>query len=514
MRKFEKYIQNYELHCKRIAKASTVKINETPAEKLQRIRKLESDYAKWFEYYFANFAKSKCAWFHKELANKVISNSVIFQLVDWFRGSAKSVHVTMGIPLYLMFVKKELNYMLLIGATEPRAQRLLSAIQAQLKFNNRLINDYGSQFQHGDWSHGDFVTKNGVRFTAIGIDQEGRGLREDENRPDYIVGDDLDKLKRCNNDRLIREYVDFITSDIWGCFDTQGPRRFLFANNLIHKNSIMANLIKEFKIRNKEAEQKGLKHKHFHMRVPIKNKHGKSNWPEKNTDEECDEIIASMPWRAAMREFFCMPIQDGTIFKVDQIQYKNRLRLSEYDALCIYGDLSYKDTGDYKALVFLGKKGRELHVINCYVRQGSRRMAAIWLYDLYEDLKLFKYNIKYKIEGLFAQDEFVNDFDLEGDDRGYHIPVVADKKPKTNKFARIEAKAGYFERKNVWFNTVYQDTPDFTNLVDQLLAFEKGSGAADDAPDALVSAIDEVERVSYTESFEPRQGKRKKEEAF
>lgn len=38
----------------------------------------------------------------------------------------------------------------------------------------------------------------------------------------------------------MREAVDFITEDIWGCFDTDdnATERFVYANNNFHKNSI------------------------------------------------------------------------------------------------------------------------------------------------------------------------------------------------------------------------------------------------------------------------------------
>ena len=50
---------------------------------------------------------------------------------------------------------------------------------------------------------------------------------------------------------------------------------------------------------------------------------------------------------------------------------------------------------------------------------------------------------------------------------------------------------------------------DFQNLEDQLLAFEKGSGAHDDAPDALQSAIVEVNQITFVTKFEPKATSRK-----
>ena len=92
------------------------------------------------------------------------------------------------------------------------------------------------------------------------------------------------------------------------------------------------------------------------------------------------------------------------------------------------------------------------------------------------------------IEGLFAMDEFVNDFDTEGEARGYYIPMVADKRSKEGKFDRVESMAGFFERHNVLFNSK-ENNADMQVLIDQFLAFEKGSQAHDDGPDACHGAF-------------------------
>ena len=85
--------------------------------------------------------------------------------------------------------------MLLVGETDPKAKKLLSSIQAQLQFNNRIKNDYGDKFSAGNWADGDFATTDGVRFSAVG--DNPRGAREEANRPDYIVVDDVDSKKIC-----------------------------------------------------------------------------------------------------------------------------------------------------------------------------------------------------------------------------------------------------------------------------------------------------------------------------
>ena len=101
-------------------------------------------------------------------------------------------------------------------------------------------------------------------------------------------------------------------------------------------------------------------------------------------------------------------------------------------------------------------------------------------------------------------DEFVNDFDTEGDQRGYYIPVKADKRPKGDKYDRIEASQSFFERRNVWFNIDERECADQIELVDQYLAFEKGS----EAPDAAEGAFSKLNTVSYRAKTTYRYGKR------
>lgn len=494
-RKYAKLLADYDKHCLRIAQATTVDIHENTADRIARVVHLEKDYIKWFEYYFPNFAKSKCAWFHKELAKTIIKQPKLRILAEWYRSAAKSVHICLGLPLYLYLAKKELHFMLLVGETEPKANQLLSGLQAELQYNNRIKADYGDKFQQGNWAEGDFTTTDGVKFMAIGFGQSPRGVRQGAQRPDYIVCDDVDNKKHVNNDRLMREAVDYITEDIWGTFDAtdNGTERFVYANNNFHKNSITNRLKGYFnEVSKKRKEQKETTDTVYKVMTvcAVKNLTDFTpEWPEKTTALYWQQKWQDMPRRSFLREYMHQHVEEGKIFKFNDIQFTKPLPLKQYDALCFYGDLSYKAQADYKAMILVGKKGREFHILLAYVRQKSRADCANWLYDVYEKYKLQNHAVNYIIEGLFAMDEFVNDFDTEGDNRGYYIPVVASKRTKDNKYDRIESMAGFFERRNVFFNELLKNQPDVMELISQLLAFEKGSSAHDDGPDALHGAF-------------------------
>ena len=65
-----------------------------------------------------------------------------------------------------------------------------------------------------------------------------------------------------------------------------------------------------------------------------------------------------------------------------------------------------------------------------------------------------------------------------------------------------------FERGLILFNEKEKESPGMMQLVEQLLAFEKGSRVHDDAPDALEGAIYLLNRRTMASSGSYRIGKR------
>jgi predicted phage terminase large subunit-like protein len=510
-RNWDKLITDYDKHCQRVEKATMVRMGETVQQKNSRMLFLGNNYVKWFEYHFPHYAEVECAPYHKDLADSIIKNKKIRLLAEIYRNGAKSVHIDMGIPLFLYLEKKDLFFMLLMGETEPKAKKLISDVQAELVKNHRLKNDYGIKFSKGDWKDGNFYTTDGVRFMGLGFDQDPRGLREGAKRPDYIAVDDCDSKKHVNNDRLMRESVNKIEEDIIGCFDTRDEctERFVFCNNNFHKNGMTnrmkikyLRIIKEAKASKEKTNYKILTINAVKSLVTFE-----PTWPAKTSAKYWRTMYKNNPW-SFLRERMNTHVAEGKMFTQEMMHHKQMEHYSKYESLVLYGDLSYKDQGDYKAMVLVGKIGREKHILHVFLRQCSRRDAAAWLYDLYEDKRLGRYNITYKIEGMFAQDEFINDFDEEGDERGYYIPIVADKRPKEGKHDRIESLLGFFQKKQVYWNIDEKDNSDQAEAIEQFCAFEKGSKAHDDLPDAVHGAFREIEEQTMPERSEPMYTKR------
>ena len=468
--------EQWKEHCKRVQSITDTALlaGETPAQKDRRILRLQGNYAAFCEYYFPHFLTLRDkttgevirtihnAPFHNAAAAKVKGTPNLKAVFMWPRGHAKSTHMDIFVPLWLMFQPKRLiNFMVVVGKSEDSATRLLGDIQAELEHNQRIIADFGKQQGNASWQDGEFKAANGVKFLACGRGQSPRGLRDREARPDYIVIDDLDDDELCRNEKRVHDITDWVKEALFGALDV-GRGRFIMVGNLISKNSVLANLTKT---------------KGVHVSV-IKaiDKNGEPVWREKWTKEEAQEYRDFVGYRAWEKEMMHNPIVDGTIFRADWIRYKKLPRLSKYEMLVCYTDPSFKSTtsNDYKACRLWGKIGKELHLIDCYVRQDTVSGMVRWLYDLYERTRDTA-AVQFFMEANFMQDVILDEFEAEGNLRGYQLPIMPDKRKKPDKLQRIEAVSPLWERGFVFYNEKLKESPDMQTGIEQTLALERGS---------------------------------------
>ena len=496
-------------HCKRIQSITDTAVlaNETPEQKDKRKKRLLANYAAFCEYYFPHFLTLRDkttgevvrtvhnAPFHNQAARKVMETPNLKAVFMWPRGHAKSTHFDIFMPLWLMLRPKRLiNFMVVVGKSQDSANRLLGDIQAELEYNQRIIADFGQQKNLGLWTAGEFKTASGVKFLAVGRGQSPRGLREREARPDYIVIDDLDDDELCRNEKRVHDLTDWVKEALFGALDV-GRGRFLMVGNLISKTSVLANI----------AATRGV----FVSKVQAVDKNGEPVWKEKWTKEDAQEYRDFVGYRAWEKEMMHNPIVDGTIFRANWIRYKPMPALRKYDMLVCYTDPSFKSTtaNDYKASRLWGKIGNELHLIDCYVRQDTVGGMVRWLYDLYERTR-DKVAILFFMEANFMQDVILDEFAVEGNLRGYQLPIMPDKRKKPEKIQRIEAVSPLWERGFVFYNEKLKDSLDMQVGIEQTLALERGSRVHDDAPDADEGAIWILQRNARQESFQPVFGKR------
>lgn len=498
-------LEKWKEHCRQVQALTAVSLavaKETPAERDRRIKRLLSNYDEFCEYYFAHFLtlRDKAtgeviktihnAPFHTKAALKIRNTPNLKAVFKWPRSHAKSTHIGVFIPLWLIFQPKRLiDFMLTVGKSEGSAIRLLGDLQAELEFNQRLIADFGEQKNLGSWLEGEFKTRGGAKFLAVGRGQSPRGLRDREARPDYIVIDDLDDDELCRNEKRVKDMTDWVKEALFGALDV-GRGRFIMVGNLISKNSVLANI----------AASKGV----YVSEIKAVDRDGNPVWAEKWTRQEAQDYRDFVGYRAWEKEMMHNPITDGTIFRHEWIRYKRLPPLEKYDMLVCYTDPSFKSTtaNDYKACRLWGKIGTELHLIDTYVRQDTVSGMVRWLHNLYESLPE-NVVVTFYMEANFMQDIILDEFATEGNIRGYQLPIMPDTRKKPEKIQRIEAVSPLWERGFVFYNEALKDSPDMKVGIEQTLALERGSRVHDDAPDADEGAIWFLQRSTRQEVFRP-----------
>ncbi|SMO48189.1 hypothetical protein [Solitalea koreensis] len=453
--------------------ASSVDTSETEEAKRKRIADLEADPFKWMPYYFPQFCSAPFSRFQRRALKRLIENKRWFQLLMWSRELAKSTFTMMTV-MYLAVVKKELKNILMVSNSFDNAVRLLLPYKLTLEKSPRLINDYGTFEKLGAWTDSEFTTRMGFSFRALGAGQSPRGTRNENFRVDCILIDDIDTDEECRNPRRITEKFKWIQEALIPTVSVSGNYRIIVCGNKIAKVSIVA-------LCEKLADHVD--------QVNIRDKDGKSSWPEKNSEADIDKILSLISYSSAQKEYYNNPISEGTVFK--EMSYKKLPPLKEYKFLVCYTDPSFKESkkNDFKATVLVGRYKDEYHVVKAYVEQTNTANMIDWHYQIAEQCG-DKVPVYYFMEANFIQDTLLQEFYKASVGRNKTVPIRGDERKKPDKFTRIESLLEPLNRHNkLWLNLDEQTNAHMQRLEEQFLALEPGSSAHDDAPDAVEGAV-------------------------
>jgi len=453
--------------------SQTFRITDSLEEKQRRIGRARRDYQFFVDTYFPHLATKKCGKFQLDAASYLLKNFDTRALFEWARGHAKSSHLSLMIPLWLKIQDpRQLNVMILVSKSEDMAVRLLADLQAELQYNQAFKEDFGEQVSKGSWADGEFHTTDGCLFVALGRGQSPRGLRDRGKRPDYIVIDDIDDDEMIRNPRRVGESLDWCLTALSGTM-AMGRGRFVMVGNRIGKDSVLS----------RYAERPGV----HHVIVNTLDKKGLPSWGENYTLDEIRKMREFVGERRFQKEYMNNPITEGTVFKEKDIRYGAMLDLKAYKTLICYTDPSFKNsaTADFKATILLGKTPQGYyHVLKAFADQCTVTTMVSWHYQVMSFVD-GRVPVLYYMESNFLQELLLDEFKKVGIIASHQIPIRGDLRKKPDKFARIEALQPLFERGMFIFNEKEKESPGMMVLKDQLLMFERGSRAHDDAPDAL-----------------------------
>lgn len=489
-------LQDWKQFSEQVQSSTHRPVNETKEEQQERIKKALKSYRYFFETYLEIYATAPCASFQVDAVERCVKDPNSWNVWEWPREHAKSVHANVGLPLWLL-AKEELTGMVLVGKNNTDACNLLSDLQAQLQFNELFCHDFGEQFNMGSWEDGNFSTKENVRFVALGRGQSPRGIRRQEKRPNLAIIDDIDDDEIIHNQRRVRKVVEWIFGALYFALSIKGAR-VVMAGNRIHNESILAHTVGD--TRPNFPKRKGI----THSKVKAIEK-GQPAWPERFTLQELNHKIKMAGPTTSRREFFHENSVEGKIFKDQYFQWKQMRRLDQYQVIIGYFDPSFenKPTSDYKAVAVWGltKDGKK-HCVKRFTRRSELLEVFRWMVAFEKGLPDNVRPIWY-VEQQFYNRPVKDALKAVNKEAGHNLAVITDTRKKPNKYTRIVRMEPEYALSNVFYNADERHDPDMIEGNNQLKSIEPGYNSPDDAPDADEGAwyyIDKMLSVSSADT--------------
>ena len=488
----KEYLELFRQYCDNFKNSTPINTHETSAQRLRRVAMLEANPEEWFKYYFPNYCTAEPAKFHKAATKRLLSHAEWFEVRAWSRELAKTARAMME-GCYLALTGQNKNF-LIVSNSGDNAVLLMAPFKAFFESNQRVIQDYGAQMNIGSWTADKFVCKNGCSFRALGWGASPRGTRNAEKRPDFILIDDFDTDEECRNEDTMKKKIAWMEQALIPTRSISNPTRILVNGNIISDNC-MVKYLGESDTCDK-----------FDI-VNIRDKDGKSSWPEKNTEEDIDRVLSTISYASAQKEYFNNPMDGGTVFK--ELKEGKIPSLRQCMSI-IYADpaTSNKDRSNasYKAIGCILFKDNTYYIARVKLDTMSTTHFVESLYNMY-DWAVYHgaENIQIHIENNTLQDPFYEQAMLPiiyevGKARNTFLPIITDTRKKADKFTRIEGLLEPIHRAGLLiFNEAEHDDPDMKRLRTQFINCSPKQKRID-GPDMIEGGVYILKKRANTEA--------------
>ncbi len=456
-------------------------LNES--ERVKKLAYLEAHPIEWIRFFFPGYAKYPFAPFHTKAIRRIINNDEWFEVLSWSRELAKST-VVMFCVLYLILTGRKKN-VVLASATILSAEKLLSPYRAILEKNARIKQFYGEQMVLGEWTSTAFKCKCGASFMAIGAGSAPRGSRNEAIRPDVLLLDDFDTDEDCRNPETLKKKWEWWEKALYPTRSISEPTLIVFCGNIIAKDCCIV--------------RAGKMADHWDI-VNIRDKEGRSTWPEKNTEEHIERVLSKMSAKSAQGEYFNNPVSEGTIFK--NLTFGKVPPLRKFKFIVVYGDPSQSSKtqkkNSFKAVFAVGKYKKKYYVIKGFLKQETSTNFIQWYFELAKYLGNCV-PVYYWMENNSLQDPFFEEVfqpKMREARKTNHLDIYinGDDKKKTDKATRIEARLEPINRLGyLIFNDEEKNDPNMKELAEQFQLFEMNMPYPADGPDCIEGAIRKIQ---------------------
>jgi hypothetical protein len=161
----------------------------------------------------------------------------------WPRGHGKSTSSELAVVV--LAARKKRRYGIYVSETQDQADDHVANVAAMLESDSiemaypelgeRLMGKFGTS---KGWRRNRIRTKTGFTLDAMGLDSAARGIKLEDQRPDFMVFDDIDG--ELDTDERVEKKIKTITRKLLPAGSQDCA--ILMVQNLVHDNSIFARL--------------------------------------------------------------------------------------------------------------------------------------------------------------------------------------------------------------------------------------------------------------------------------
>jgi len=464
--------------------------------------------------------------FHRELCGLLdeVTEGKARNNIAWSvgRNHAKTAYLTNGYNIHQVVYRIK-NYIVVVSETTEVASDFIEWVRYQLKFNEKLRNDFGellspnanmNKLDH----QREFITNSNTKVEAKGVGTQMRGLRYLNHRPDLFILDDLESQENTNTPELRAKNLAWFRGEMLEALGQGGMA--IYMGTIVHYDSLLNHVItkrRDFvsrkfpailsdsehpelweewrEIYRSDVPDAKLKADAFYERnKELLDKGTKVLWEGRYDYKYFMEKREEMGARAFNQEYLGNPIdEESQIFNISEMTFYHDEEL-DFEKLKFYGaiDLAMgKERGDYSAIITLGKYPDSdiVYVIDAF---AERMKPDDFVHEIVHRALKYEYEVL-AIESNNFQEWFADKLRDELHNAGYPSHTRMRKIVNTkNKALRIESLQPEVTTGKIRFNRKHR------LLLEMLEMYPNHNH--DDLPDALAEAYktSKSHRVSVT----------------
>lgn len=460
--------------------------------------------------------------FHRELCSLLddITKGKTRYNVAWCvgRGHAKTAYLSNGYLCHQL-VFRHRRYIVLVSETTGVAADFLAWTRNQLKFNQKLREDFGELLSPQKTkniadNNEEFITFDGQKVEAKGIGTQVRGLRNGATRPDLFLLDDLESKENTNTPEAIEKNKQWFREELLPALSREGM--CIYMGTIVCHDSLLDWVIKK---------RKDFKSRKFPAILSWSERPDLwDKWRQIYNSDDPDALEKSdaffeankeemlkgtkVLWEARFSYLDLMKIRENDGIKAFNQEYlgepideERQIFKPEYFYLFDIEDLKGRDFEYYGAIDFaMGKERGDYSVIATLAK--SRQSNVCYVVDVFMERvhpdillqtavqKALQYQYKaLAVESQHAQEWFADKLAEKLQEHGYPAYTrLKQIKQRTRKELRIEALLPDIQAGRIRFRR------DMKDVLEQFFMFPLHKN--DDAPDAVQMAYS-IAKESY-----------------